>query len=700
VLCYLQAAATRNSLMPITPAQSALAEQAQMAAATDGSAQVRLVAGPGTGKSAAIERRVAHVLHNGANPANVYVISFTRATCVELSERIVNFCSNLPCAPASKQVRVSTMHSLALRILRTANVLATLYPSDPQVLDEWEMPNVYDEELAHSLRCSPGRASEVREAHDAQWQTLNPQSIAQAAITQAEKDGFNAFHGTRRNLYCCVLPGEVIYECVTRIQQGAIQGGQMPTIEHLIVDEYQDLNACDQEFVRLLVDNGAALFVAGDDDQSIYSFRHANPDGIVQFNATYPNASTHNLTACFRCTPAVLHPALALIAHNPNRLNKQLQSLYATAAPPVQGSLRIWSFQNPQTEAIAIAQSCQALINGGLAGQEDQIVILISNRKLQLPLIVQELSNRALPVELPRGQALRDEPLFRAVYSVLRLVRDRINGEPDYIVHRDILGQLHGVGIGTCATIANLCINNNQNFHALFRLQGIPPWLPNRANAAVSRVRTCIAQTSHWTFKDTIAQRSADLAQLLSGTIFVGSADVPAVTQGWNSFVGILPGAMTIEEVLMLLEADEQNQQGVLDAVYVRIGEANPNQAPVQRKIRILTMHGAKGLSGKVVFIPSLSQGILPSRRAIQAVGLLIEQRRLFYVSITRAKAACIISHATMYTGAQAHLIAGQFQTAPPRSQFLQEMGIASQNRNAGLTQAEVAHIVQDVNNL
>jgi len=111
-------------------------------------------------------------------------------------------------------------------------------------------------------------------------------------------------------------------------------------------------------------------------------------------------------------------------------------------------------------------------------------------------------------------------------------------------------------------------------------------------------------------------------------------------------------------------------------------------------------MHGAKGLSGKVVFIPSLSQGILPSRRAIQAVGLLIEQRRLFYVSITRAKAACIISHATMYTGAQAHLIAGQFQTAPPRSQFLQEMGIASQNRNAGLTQAEVAHIVQDVNNL
>lgn len=686
--------------MPITAAQAALAEQAQLAAATAASPQVRLIAGPGTGKSAAIERRVAHVLDNGAAPANVYVISFTRATCAELSERIVRYCANLPSAAASTQVRVSTMHALALRILRAANVLATLYPSDPRVLDEWETSDVYDEELAHDLGCPPGRAEEVREAHDAQWQTLNPITIAQAAITAAEIAGFNAFHGTRRNLYCCVLPGEVIYECVTRIQQGGIQPHHLPTIDHLIVDEYQDLNACDQEFIRLLVGNGARLFVAGDDDQSIYSFRHANPDGIVQFTATYPAATTHNLTACFRCTPAVLQPALALIAHNPNRLNKQLQSLYATAAPPLQGSLRIWSFQNPQAEAVAIAQSCERLIAGGMAGQEDQIVILVSNRKLQLPMISQELSNRGLPVELPRGESLRDKPVFRAIYSILRLIQDRTSDEPDYIAHRDILAQLHGVGTGTCTSIATACINNNQNFHELFHLPAIPPWLSNRANGAVARVRACIAQTIAWDLQDTIAQRSADLAQLLANTIFPGSAAIPAPVQVWDEFVALVPGEMTLAELLALLAADEENQQSILDAVYVRLGQADQNQTPQPKKIRILTMHGAKGLSGKVVFIPSLSQGILPSRKAIHAVGLLIEQRRLFYVSLTRAKAACIVSHATHYTGAQAHLIAGQFQTAPPRSQFLQEMGIASQNRAAGLSVAEATQIIQDVGNL
>jgi hypothetical protein len=141
------------------------------------------------------------------------------------------------------------MHSLARRILRSAAVLQTLYPADPQVLDDWESEFVYDSELANTLGVSPGRAAEIRRAHDAQWQTLNSQLIGQAAITQAEAQGFNAFHASRRNLYSCVLPGEVVYECVIRLQQGAIAVSQLPPISHLIVDEYQDLNSCDQEFV-------------------------------------------------------------------------------------------------------------------------------------------------------------------------------------------------------------------------------------------------------------------------------------------------------------------------------------------------------------------------------------------------------------------------------------------------------------------
>src|SRR5882672_1946415 len=98
---------------------------------------------------------------------------------------------------------------------------------------------------------------------------------------------------------------------------------------------------------------------------------------------------------------------------------------------------------------------------------------------------------------------------------------------------------------------------------------------------------------------------------------------------------------MTIEELLQFFTADsDSDQQAILDMVDQRIGVTQtPAQAPVQKRIRILTMHGAKGLSGKVVFIPGAEQGLMPSFRAIQATGLLIEQRRLFYVSVTRAMA-------------------------------------------------------------
>jgi superfamily I DNA/RNA helicase len=111
----------------ITDVQKARAEKAQWEAAKDDADQIRLIAGPGTGKSSTIERRVAHLLNSNGNPRRVFTISFTRATTAELSDRIAAFCATQPCAGVVSEVSVSTMHSLALRFLRAAAVLATLF---------------------------------------------------------------------------------------------------------------------------------------------------------------------------------------------------------------------------------------------------------------------------------------------------------------------------------------------------------------------------------------------------------------------------------------------------------------------------------------------------------------------------------------------------------------------------------------------
>jgi DNA helicase-2/ATP-dependent DNA helicase PcrA len=688
--------------MPITTAQKAQAEQRQWDAARDGAPQVRLVAGPGTGKSHTIEKRVADLLMNGATPGNVYVISFTRATCAELSRRIRAFCSTLACASAATQVHVRTMHSLALRILRRASLL-TSYPSTPIMLDDWEQTNVYDRELASGLGCTPSRAAEIRLAHDAQWQTLNPQFVNQALITPAEVRGFNAFHSARTNLYCCVLPGEVIYKCVDALQQGALQVNQLPQIDHLVVDEFQDLNACDQEFVRLLSANNTVLFVAGDDDQSIYSFRHANPNGIIQFQTAYPGSATHVLTDCFRCTPAVLGPASQLIAYNLNRVAKSLRSLHGAATPPVQGRMMVWSFQTAEEEARAIAQSCQELIKAGMTGREDEILILISNRRVQLDMVARELGNLGLPYDPPRGAALTNEnEAIRAVYSLLRVARDNSSRERDYPAHRDMLEVLSGVGSTTAKAVADACISNNQNFRQLFYLATCPAWLCGRSLTAVQRVMAIVQGAGAWSMGDTLGTRSGDITNLLSSQVFTSGRNAADSLSISNTLLSSLPAQMTLEEVLQFLAADsESDQQAVLDLVNQRIRGTQPQtQAPVQKRVRILTMHGAKGLSGKVVFIPGAEQGLMPSFRALQATGLLIEQRRLFYVSVTRAMACCITTHAALHSGAQAMALTQRLDARLTRSQFLNEMGVPSLSRTSGLSQAEASAIVSDVNNL
>lgn len=685
--------------MAITAAQQAAAEHQQDLAAQNPAPQVRLVAGPGTGKSKTIEKRVAHVLNNGAVPNAVYVISFTVAASAELRDRIAAHCATQPCAAAAAGVRVSTLHALALRILRSANLLAALYPHDPSVLDDWERKNIFDLELATTLGCNPTRAGEVRLAHDAAWQTLNPAFVNQPAITAAERAGFTAFHTTRANLYSCVLPGELVYRCVEALRMGQIQPAHLPAVQHLIVDEFQDLNACDQELVSRLAAQGAVLFVAGDDDQSIYSFRHADPSGLVNFQISCPHSATHVLNDCFRCTPNVLNPAAAMIAVNPTRLAKNLTSLYSGAAPPVMGTTEVWSFQSEQNEVDAVAASCQQLINAGMAGREDEILILISDRGLQLGPIAQALGNLGLPYDPPPGEALTSDDGIRTVFCFLRISRDLSTGQRDYVCHRALLGLLSGVGITTAKGVADACVQNNQNFRDLFYMAALPHWLNVRQSAAVTRMCTIAQALNGWAMADTLGTRLNAIDQLLA-SVFTGASH-QAKVEPWNALAATLPPGMTLEEVIAFFGTDnDADRRLVLDRVNQRLGIAIAAAALPQRRIRIMTMHGAKGLSGKIVFIPSVEQGIMPSFRNMQAAGLLIEHRRLFYVSVTRAKAACFISHAALHTGASAFRLRQIPQVRLPRSQFLNEMQIPSVNRGAGLTAQEAATVMAAVNNL
>lgn len=669
--------------MPLTQAQIQAARAAQHAAAHDPRQQVRVVAGPGTGKSATIEERISWLLMQGVQPTAIYAVSYTRASALDLRERVHSHCVQNG-QPAGAQVRISTLHSLALRTLRAAELL-TAYPVEPIVMDGWELENVFDAEFGHMSEIGKTRREKIRIEHEAFWGTgqWGPPNYVppNPAITAVERAQFAEFHGPRTQAYSCVLPGEIVRQCVQHMVARTLDAVGLLNLQHLVVDEFQDLNPMDLLFVDSMITQGAMAFVAGDDDQSIYSFRFASPAGIQNFIAQYPHCGQHTLNACFRSTPSVLAVAQALIGANPqpNRIHKNQVSLYSTAAPPLTGSVHRWRFQAAVTEARAVAESCRDLIAAGIHPRD--VLVLLSNQRALLPALDTEFHTAGVAYEPPRSEGFLDSPAGRLVLAMIRIV----SNVDDYVAHRVLLGSHPGVGVGTCNTVSQAVIANNLNYRSIY-YQPLPGGVfSGRALTALGHARTLCAQIQGWQATDTVGQRMNDIAAVLTAAFTLAEAQI------WQAFANTLPGAMTLAELRDYLWADTDEQQELLlHAVLARLNLPIPAAGVLPARVRVMTMHGAKGLSAKIVFVPGLEEAILPGHWRQPYPGLVLEAVRLLYVSVTRARAARILSYA------QTRILNGQFGVQPP-SRFVAHLGGAFGPRAVGLSGPEVTQIMNQV---
>ncbi len=676
----------RGRSMPITAAQIAVAEAVQHAAAHDVSAQVRLVAGPGAGKSAAIEERVRWLLNQGVGAAAICAVSFTRASSLDLRRRVHQFCAARGHVDAD-QVRVSTLHSLGLRLLRAAGQLDA-YPVDPLVLDSWETENIFDSEFGHAYTLGKVRRESIRREHEAFWSTGSwaPANYIPPVppITVAERAQFSAFHIPRTQTYACVLPGEIIRQCVSLLEAGLIDPLALLNMEHLIVDEFQDLNPLDLCFVEHMIQRGVRVFVAGDDDQSVYSFRFAAPSGIQEFHAKYPGTGAHELAACFRCTPGVLSASVALIAAYPapGRITKHQHSLYLGSAPPVAGTVHRWRFANATLEARAIAESCRDLVAVGMNPRD--ILILVSNQRALGLQLTTELTNAGVPFEHPREEGFLDSKAGRLTLALVRLVCDN----EDFVSLRTVLGLRNGVGVGTCHCICEAAIANNLNFREIF-YNPIPAGVFDaRSLRALNHARATCGNIAGWAGTDPVNTRTASIHDIVQDHY-----DAPAAAT-WDEFYATLPAGMSIEELRDFLWADTDEQQiTVIEAVLTRLGTPIPTAGVLSPRVRIMTMHGAKGLSARAVFIPGLEEQIFPGPWRQPFPGLVLEAARLLYVSITRARASCILSYCQ-------HRVMNGAMSNQTASRFAAHLAGAFVGKADGLTPADVKQIMADCANL
>jgi ATP-dependent DNA helicase UvrD/PcrA len=297
---------------------------------------------------------------------------------------------------------------------------------------------------------------------------------------------------------------------------------------------------------------------------------------------------------------------------------------------------------------------------------------------VQVGLLTERLRAAGVDHESPREESFINTEPGRFSFSILRILCDR----DDYVAHRGLLGLLPGVGPGTCGKVADVVLSANIRYRDIFYAPLPPAVFGGRMTRALTRARGICAHIAAWRPAETLSQRSDAIAAMLRSHLGEEAA------QSWTSETAHLPREMTLEEVRNYLWADNDEQQArILEAVYQRLALDVPQAGFLPAKVRIMTMHGAKGLDATVVFIPGLEEDIVPGSFRRGYPGLVLEAARLLYVSITRARAACVMSYA------ESRLVYGRIrrQTYSP---FLTDTGGAFARRAAGLTEAEVGRIM------
>jgi DNA helicase-2/ATP-dependent DNA helicase PcrA len=590
----------------------------------------RLLAGPGTGKTRCLTRRVCFLIEDrNVEPEQICALTFTRAAAHELRRRVKSEVGD------ERVPRISTLHSFALRQLLRNSARLTSLPQPLRIADDWEERHIILEDLKALLNLSKiDNARGLLNELSADWQRLTAdetnwhQRFPNPAFLGAWRE--------HREIYGYVLRAELVYQLKRALEQDGDFTLDGPP-SHLLVDEYQDLNRCDLAVVKAIADRGAEVYVAGDDDQSIYGFRMAHPEGIRRFPQDYPGARELALEVCKRCDKEILDLGLFVARQDFRRIDKPLRADAGRSG----AETAILRFQDQNEEAQGVATLCRHLIDDREL-QPDQILILM--RSDHNGAFSSVLRNALEAREVPVGVGTADTnplnvPPGRQVLAFLRL----LDNGTDHLAWRTLLKlRKNGIGPKAVDMVYGAARGHNRRFADALQMICNDPSSGGRHGG---RIKT----------------------------------EVEAIQAILGEFSALLPSREEIEEEIDLTEAirqivqrlvgDEVQRQAIQRQFALAIHAAEPRsindlvralevsredieQELDEGKVNILTMHKAKGLTAEAVIIVAAEDEYLPGRAEGEAVD---DERRLLYVSLTRAKHHLFITYCDQRTGAQRH---------------------------------------------
>jgi DNA helicase-2/ATP-dependent DNA helicase PcrA len=589
-----------------------------------------VLAGPGSGKTSVIVERTAYLIREGkVPPSAILVVTFSKAAATEMKNRFLKFTGD-----SCRAVTFGTFHGVFYGILKQA------YGFGPgNILSEEEKRGIlqemilnYGQELAQEAAFEEEVAREIsvvkgdRIRLEHYYSSCCPDEVFRQIY-----QGYQQTLKERRKLD---FDDMILFCYELFVQRPDILAGWQKKFRYILVDEFQDINRLQYEIIRMLAAPEDNLFIVGDDDQSIYHFRGARPEIMLNFTRDYPKAETVLLDVNYRCTKQILKTAGKVIANNRRRFSKSLSTPNEEGKP-----VQVLEFLNPREEYLALVRRLKSRLENG-EDIQDTAVLFRTNQEAEG--LIQALMEYQIPFvmkeQLPN---LFGHWICRNMLAYLRMAAgDRarktfleIMNRPNRYIARDSLGD----------TVVS--------FEALKEYYRDKDWMCDRITTLETHLRIL-----------------ATLPPYAAINFIRKAIGYEEYLREYAQYRKIKP-----EELLEVLDRVQESAKGIrtlteweayIEDYTQKLKEQAKKQEIRREGVVLSTLHAVKGLEYKHVYIMNVNEGSIPYKKAVLEEALE-EERRLFYVGMTRAREELTLCH-----------VKRQFEKEREPSRFLVEAGV------------------------
>ena len=606
---------------------------AQREAVRHGPGPLLVLAGAGSGKTRVLTHRVAYMIEeHGVDPARILAVTFTNKAAGEMRERIVQLLADRP--GGMEGLWIGTFHSVSARILR-------------QIADRFDYPRsftIYDgddslqilktvmDEMGWSIGSLDAYGLR-RRISDAKSQLLSADEYAAAHrghVEDAVAEAYRRYQRVLRQNRAFDFDDLLMQTVVALRDDERLLESFRRRFRHVLVDEYQDTNHAQYQFVKLLTAEHRSITVVGDDDQSIYGWRGADIGNILSFEDDFPEAIAIRLEQNYRSTRTIVEAAHAIVEKNRHRKPKKLWTEREGGDP-----LKVYGAADADSEATWVARTIGRLQAGGYTPSD---VAVLYRTNAQSRLLEEGLRRRGLPYVIVGGTRFYERQEVKDAIAYLRVL---VNLSDDWSLGRVLGVPKRGIGPVTLQTLEAVSGERGVSLAAALVDPAVRLQVNAPTAAGLQEVAELLAEFAPRAAEEPSAGWIAEYLEKAGLFAHYRALKDPRREDRLENLHELVAGVQTfslergtgegdlaafLEEVSLLTDIDQADLRGGV--------------------VTLMTLHNAKGLEFPVVFLAGCEDGLFPLARALDSPREFEEERRLFYVGLTRARDRVYLSYA------------------------------------------------------